>query len=860
MTEYVPDFQGIIINAKIVSDNTIIGIQNNYSSSPPPPTGTPSNLPSSGTPYFVGREDTLQEVHQKLQENNQLAICAVSGMGGIGKTELAVQYAIKHKEDYSGGLCWLQGRAGDIGSQIISFALSRLGLAIPEGLEPPDQVGYCWQHWKEGQVLLVYDDVTDFHAIAPLLPPRDMSRFKVLMTSRQRAGANYNSIDLDVLDEGSALELLRSLIGNERIDAELDGAKALCAWLGYLPLGLELVGRYLKNNSTLTLVRLQERLQRAKLEAKVFADPQKGDMTAKLGVAAAFELSWGDEKLTEEAKELGCRLSLFGPAPIPWQLVEECYFGKKVWLVELIEKLREEDYQSYLERVKEEDESLEEVNDKLQDWLAQMDEAKENLELLRGKLLDRSLVQELSPGEYRLHPLIREFLQTKQIANIEDCKRDLCRVMVRISKQIPETVTLRVIETFSPSLPYLREVGEKMMDFLEDEDLIWPSEVLGRIYAFQSQFSEAEKWRKKSVKVTRDRLGERHPNVADSYNNLAVLYESMGRYEEALPLNQKALEIRLEQLGERHPDVASFYNNLASLYESMGRYEEALPLYQKALEIRIEKLGERHPNVATSYNNLASLYQSMGRNEDALPLLQQALEIRIEKLGERHPNVAYSYNNLANLYESMGRNEDALPLYQQALEIFLEQLGERHPNVATSYNNLATLYKSMGRNEDALPLHQQALEIRLEQLGTKHPDAATSYHNLAALYESMGRYGDAEQLFRKSLALRLEILPNNHPDFMRSYWCLATIAARKSDYPEAIAHYQKALSIAQESLGQDHPNTITIRNNYLLMLLESPVEEILQALPEEDREDHLQMRLKYIFLNIETLLNQLDTP
>jgi plasmid maintenance system killer protein len=471
MTEYVPDFQGIIINAEIVSDNTIIGIQNNYSSSPPPPTGTPSNLPSSGTPYFVGREDTLQEVHQKLQENNQLAICAVSGMGGIGKTELAVQYAIKHKEDYSGGLCWLQGRAGDIGSQIVSFALSRLGLAIPEGLEPPDQVGYCWQHWKEGQVLLVYDDVTDFQAIAPLLPPRDMSRFKVLMTSRQRAGANYKSIDLDVLDEGSALELLRSLVGNKRIDAELDQAKYLCAWLGYLPLGLELVGRYLQNNSPLTLVRLQERLNRAKLKAQAFVHPEQGDMTAKLGVAAAFELSWQDEKLTEEGKELGCRLSLFAPAPIPWLLVEACYLGKELWAVEQVENWQGAERQSFLyqqlerlNRQGEKIETIEEAEEKVQQWLTSIDEARENLELLRSNLKNFSLLKELTDQNYSLHPLIREFfiLKLQEISeSVDDWKRDLCRVMVAKAKQIPEIVTLGVIESFSPFLSHLREVGCK---------------------------------------------------------------------------------------------------------------------------------------------------------------------------------------------------------------------------------------------------------------------------------------------------------------------------------------------------------------------------------------------------------------
>jgi tetratricopeptide (TPR) repeat protein len=644
---YAPNAQGSnIINVQNATGNTFVGTQNNYQSAPTtPPTDPPTNLRYLRNPYFVGRAEKLQEVHQKLQESNQLAICAVSGMGGIGKTGLAVEYIFRHKEDYPGGRCWLEVRSGDIGSQIVNFGRSRLGLSIPKGLELPDQVGYCWQHWREGQVLLVYDDVTDFQAIAPFLPPRDMSRFKVLMTSRQRAGANYNSINLDVLDEGSALELLRSFVGKERIDAELEAAQALCAWLGYLPLGLELVGRFLKNNSPLTLVRLQERLNRTKLQAEAFIHPEQGDMTAKLGVAAAFELSWQDEKLTEEAEELGCRLSLFAPAPINWSLLEACYLGTQVWSVEQVENLEGEDYQRYLEQVKEENESLEETGDKVQEWLSEMDEAKENLELLRGKLLERSLVQELSPREYRLHPLIREFLQTKQIANLEDCKRDLCRVMVEIVKQIPETVTLGVIESFSPSLPHVCEVVQNLVGFLEGEDLIWPFSRLGRIYEAQSQFSEAEKWYKQSVKVARQQLGERHPSVATSYNNLALLYSSMGRNKEALPVCQQALEIRLEQLGKRHPDVAQSYNNIAFVYQSMGRYEDALPLHTQALEIFLEQLGERHPDVATSFNNLAFLYQSTGRYPEAIANYQKALSIAEESLGKEHPNTVTIRNN-----------------------------------------------------------------------------------------------------------------------------------------------------------------------------------------------------------------------
>jgi tetratricopeptide (TPR) repeat protein len=581
-----------------------------------PKKNIPSNLRYQGSDHFVGRDEVLDEIGKRLKQDSQLAICAVSGMGGIGKTELAVQYVLDNKNKYPGGICWLECRTEDLGIQIVNYARSLLGLNIPEGLELPEQVGYCWQNWREETALLIYDDVVDYEEIRDYLPPRNDTRFKVLLTSRQRLLDPSKRIELEVLDEEAALKLLRALVRDGRIEAQLEQSKALCEWLGYLPLGLELVGRYLEKNPSVDIVKVQKRLEKSKLEAPAFDIPEGADITGKRNLAAAFQLSWEDEKLTKEARELGCRLSLFATAPINWSLVEACYLGEQVWSLESLEKMKadpdKEAYQDYLEQVLisskdqgEEIEDIEEVEEKLENWLSEMDEGKQTLETLRVQLSDRSLLQEITQDDYRLHPLIREFLQTKQgvTENIDDCKRDICRVMVAIAQQIPSTVTLEVIQSTTSYIPHLREVGENLMEWVEDEDLIRPFVGLGRIYEGQSQFTEAEKWLKQSVKVMRDRLGERHPSVATSYNNLAGLYESMGRYEEALPLYQQALEISLEQLGERHPSVATSYNNLAALYRAMGRYEEAIAYYQHAINIAQGTLGKNHLNTVLFSNN-----------------------------------------------------------------------------------------------------------------------------------------------------------------------------------------------------------------------------------------------------------------
>ena len=131
----------------------------------------PSNLQYSGSDHFVGRKEVLNQIGKRLKQDSQLAICAVSGMGGIGKTELAVKYALGNKNKYLGGICWLECRTGDLGTQIVNYARSPLELNIPEGLELPEQVSYCWRNWEQGTVLLVYDDVVDYQEIFPYLPP-----------------------------------------------------------------------------------------------------------------------------------------------------------------------------------------------------------------------------------------------------------------------------------------------------------------------------------------------------------------------------------------------------------------------------------------------------------------------------------------------------------------------------------------------------------------------------------------------------------------------------------------------------------------------------------------------------------------
>ena len=527
-------------------------------------------------------------------------------MGGIGKTELAIQYSLKYLKlnKYPGGICWINAREKNIGLQIINFVRKYLDLKPPEDLELPDKVGWSWAHWREGNTLIILDDVKNYSDIKAYLTPQ-ASQFKVLITTRLNLTIP-DPLNLEVLSETEALELLSQLINSQQVQKEYQKARELCQRLGYLPLALQLVGIYIKKKEISLSEELQRLEKKGLTHASMDISKNKSSWThnIKRGIIAAFELSW--EELDKSAQELGCLLSLFALTPIPWSLVENT-------------------------NNQQDEEELEDARDELK-----------NLHLLQGK-----------KPNYKLHQLIQEFFQDKQSksAITEEQKHNLCSAMVAIAENIPQTITLTQINDLIPFIPHLIKTASTYQKWLSDQDLLPLFIGIARFYESQGAYEQALPWGENCLSATRKRLGEEHPHVVTSLNNLALLYDEQGRYSEAEPLYLKALEIIKKLPGEEHPLVATSLNNLANLYDHQGRYEAAEPLYQQALKIYEKTLGEEHHNITNILDNLTLFYDHQGRYEEAKHCYQQALKIRKKTLGETNlttVNYQKDYKKLIN--------------------------------------------------------------------------------------------------------------------------------------------------------------------------------------------------------------------
>jgi CHAT domain-containing protein/Tfp pilus assembly protein PilF len=331
-------------------------------------------------------------------------------------------------------------------------------------------------------------------------------------------------------------------------------------------------------------------------------------------------------------------------------------------------------------------------------------------------------------------------------------------------------------------------------------------------------YSEGISILQRQIEVRRRILGEEHPDVARSLNDLAVLLMDKGDYAGAEPLYRESLAMQRKVLGEEHPDVATSLGNVADLLQAKGDCAAAEPLLREALAMQRKLLGEEHWDVAASLNNLGGLLWERGDYAGAEPFLREALALLRKLLGEEHADVATSLNNLAVFLAAKGDYAAADPLLREALAIERKLLGEDHPDVALSLNNLGMLLQDKGDYAGAEPLQREALAMQRKLLGEEHPDVALSLNNLAALLQSKGEYAGAEPLQREALAMQRKLLGEEHPDVALSLNNLGLLLADKGDYAGAEPLYRESLAMWRKLLGEEHPDVAKSLNNLAALL------------------------------------------
>jgi len=645
----------------------------------------PHNLPQPNR-GFVGRAAELAALEQALAGTDRTAITqpqAIIGLGGIGKTQLALHYCYSHLVDYD-LICWLPAE------EPATLAVAYTGLASALGLDPatPDQPALIAairaKLERTAGWLLVFDNATAPATLDHYLPRTGAGH--ILITSRHQDWADAAAmIELDFLPEDQAVLLL----GADADDpVRWQDAAALARDLGFLPLALVQARAFMRARKV-DIAGYQHQLAAARPKVLAWRRP---DVSYPLSVAQTWQVSMmAAAEDCPAARELLELLAFLGPEAIPRTLLG----AEPATLPEVLRDPFDRDSAI---------------------------EALHRFSLLRadhGGLTVHRLIQAVT----------RDGLEEATATARAETVVRLVNVAFPDKPQDP-----RNWPPIGILLPHTLAAAEAAERFGTDLELVaWVVNGIGIYHQERATFAEAAPLYQRALAIREKALGPDHPDTATSLNSLAGLYQDQGQLDEAVPLYQRALAITEKVLGPDHPDTATSLNNLASLYRDQGQLDEAAPLYQRALAIWEKVLGLDHPDTAASLNNLALLYRDQGQLDEAAPLLQRALVIWEKVLGPDHPNTATSLNNLASLYQDEGQLGEAVPLYQRALTITEKVLGPDHPDTAASLNNLASLYQDQGQLDEAAPLYQRALAITEKMLGPDHPKTCVIRENLVTL-------------------------------------------------------------------------------------------------------------------------------
>ncbi len=785
------------------------------------PPSTPSSeeisplwaVPYSRNLYFTGRDSLLEQLHQQLAHEHRMALSqstVLSGLGGIGKTQTAIEYAYRHVHDYI-ALFWIGAETAErLASSFVTLAET---LHLPERRESDQQkvVGAVlrWLSTHQGW-LLIFDNVEELEIVKPFVPT--VPHGSVLFTTRlQAVGTLAQQVTVETmgLAEGTLFLLRRarlleaSAFLDQASSELLAEAESLVIELDFLPLAIDQAGAYMEEVgcTPAAYLELYHRCRKDLLHRRGHtpSDHPKS-------VATTWSLSFERiEHRNPAAADLLRMCAFLEPDAIPEELLQEgCLtLGSQIRAVAT-------------------------------DTLAFHGAC---AELARFSLVQRDPQARL----LRIHRLVQAVL--KESMEITEQERWIEHLLRTTERVFPATVDATTWSLCQRMLPQA-QMGSLWAERFAVASAQAASLLLRTAHYLRevALYEQAERLSQQVLAIRERMLQQEHLEMAQSLHALAEVYRQRGTYMEAEPLYQRALSIWEQQLGPEHPQVAYPLNGLANLYYSQGRYAEVEPLYQRALSIWEQQLGPEHPQVAYPLYGLANLHREQGQYREAEPLYRRALHIREQQLGPDHPQVAYPLYGLAILYREQGQYREAEPLYWRALRIWEQQLGPDHPQVAYSLHGLANLYREQGQYSEAEPLYRKALRIWEQHLEPDHPLVAYPLHGLANLYREQGQYREAESLYRQALHIREQQLGPDHPDTAGTFHDLAMLREKQGNRQEALTLYQRALTIRGQVLGSAHPQTTGTRASVITLLHTMGLHEeaaMLEAVqPDASKPEH----------------------
>ncbi|MFD4143514.1 FxSxx-COOH system tetratricopeptide repeat protein [Streptomyces sp. NPDC058572] len=754
------------------------------------------NLPTRNA-SFTGRNTLVVRLRQTLAASSRVAVQALHGRGGVGKTQLAVEYAHRFAGEYE--LCWWVAAEDPalIPDQLAQLA-TRIG-AAPAGAPSADAVDALLGELRtRSRWLLVFDNIEDPAALTPYLPG---GGGHVLITSRNpHWHAHASPLNVDVFTRAESVALLHA---HGAVLGESD-ADHLAQALDDLPLAVAQAAALLTGG--LSAADLTAELARSTAEVLAQGHP------VGYPVSLAAQVRLTTTRLESDhpgAAALLSALALLAPEPFP---VTTCAghlpdHASLPLTDALADRLRGSATLHAITR-----HSLA----RAQDGTVQLHRLTQTV--LRDQLTSdqrrqagrdvEALLTAAAPGDVRRpstwpgwRVLLPHLLAVDPILITtetgRDVVRDACWYLLDRGQARPARDRLQQLH-----FTWSRQLGP------DHEGTLWTAHYLARAHGDSQDHARARALDEDALQRRRRLLGEDHRDTLTSASNLALRLAHLGQTEEARALDEDTLTRQRRALGEDHPDTLTTASNLALRLADVGQREEARALGEDTLTRRRRVLGEDHPDTLRSASNLALRLAALRQTGEARALGEDTLTRQRRALGEDHPDTLTSASNLAIDLAALGHTEEARALDEDTLTRRRRVLGEDHPDTLRSASNLALRLAELGQTGEARALGEDTLTRRRRVLGEDHPDTLRTANNLAIDLADGGQTDEARALDEDTLTRRRQVLGEDHPDTLTSANNLAIRLAELGQTDEARILGEDTLTRSRRVLGEDHPDTL----------------------------------------------------
>lgn len=766
-------------------------------------------------PNFIGREDLLDELHRRLQTGMTAVLPeALHGMGGVGKSQIAVEYVYRHTADYD--LIWWVPSDGStqVASAFVELAqqsgvakTNEANIAV-SAVREALRKGKPYRNW-----LLVFDNAESPDVVRPYFPPDGPGHILVTSRNPQWAAIAPRPLEVNVFQRGESKQLLHRR-GPVLEDSD---AERLAQVLGDLPLAIDQAAAWLAETGmpASDYLRLFEEKASELLGAVETTD-------YKLSVAAAWNVSL--DRLREKhpaALQLLQVCSFFAPEPISRQLLS----GVREAPVppELLATLRDP---IRLGR------AIREIN---RYALARIDHRDNTIQLHR--LVQAVLVGQMSSTQrdemrHAAHVLLangdpnnpappqewqryRELLPHVQASNAIECDDGWVRSLV--------LNTIQFLYWWGDHEAF-RELAQRTVDVwtarsgAEDERTLNATQWLGRALRLLGYYGRARELDEQALARMRHTLGEEHDATNLMMNSVAADLRIQGNFEAARDLNRRAAEIAERVFGEDDPSTLVARHNLALSTRLCGDFRTALELDLATLDRRIQVLGERNRQTLNTLNGVgldeieSGMYLAARKRQESTTNRCRVV------LGDNNPLTILVIQTLAVARRRAGDHHGAYEMSEEALERFRSRYGKDDPQSVSAAANLAVDLRQTGELQGARNLGERTLQRYRATLGEDHPHTLASAVNHAVVLRQLGEVRTAHQMDDSAYEKLRTLLGREHP---LTLTCATNLASDLAALGESQAAYDlgsETLELATRKLGEDHPSTLVCAANVALDL------------------------------------------